>query len=78
MLYSDLRVDSPYNTYLHTGLPPTPIASPGLPSIEAALHPAQTDYLYYVARPDGSHIFSATLAEHDRARAQLRAGQANL
>ena len=72
VLYRDLRVDSPYNTYLHAGLPPTPIASPGMPSIEAALHPAKTAYLYYVARPDGSHIFSATLAEHDRARAQLR------
>ncbi|MBV9852453.1 MAG: endolytic transglycosylase MltG [Armatimonadetes bacterium] len=74
LLYSDLRVDSPYNTYQHAGLPPTPIASPGLPSIEAALHPARSDYLYYVARPDGSHVFSRTLAEHDRARAELRAG----
>ena len=51
LFYGDLRVNSPYNTYLHAGLPPTPIASPGLPSIEAALHPAQTDYLFYVARP---------------------------
>ena len=74
LYYSDLRVESPYNTYLHAGLPPTPIASPGLPSIEAALHPARTDYLYYVARPDGSHIFSATLAAHDRAVAAVRAG----
>ena len=69
LLYSDLRVNSPYNTYTHRGLPPTPIASPGLPSIQAALRPARSDYLFYVARPDGSHVFSATLAEHDRARA---------
>ena len=70
--YADLRVDSPYNSYTHAGLPPTPIANPGLPSIEAALHPAAADYLFYVARPDGSHIFSRTLAEHDRAIAELR------
>ena len=75
LYYADLRVDSPYNTYLYAGLPPTPIASPGLPSIEAALHPAATNYLYYVARPDGSHIFSATLAGHDRAIQTLHAGQ---
>ncbi|MDQ7842970.1 MAG: endolytic transglycosylase MltG, partial [Armatimonadota bacterium] len=56
--------DSPYNTYLHAGLPPGPIASPGLAAIEAALRPARTDYLFYVARPDGSHAFSRTLAEH--------------
>lgn len=71
--YVDLRVDSSYNSYTHAGLPPTPIANPGLPSIEAALHPAAVDYLFYVARPDGSHIFSRTLAEHDRAIADLRA-----
>lgn len=73
LFYADLRVDSPYNSYKHAGLPPTPICSPGLPSIEAALKPAKVDYLFYVARPDGSHIFSATLAEHDRAVAQMRA-----
>lgn len=73
LLFSDLRVDSPYNTYLHAGLPPTPICNPGLPSIEAALNPAKVDYLFYVGRPDGSHIFSRTLAEHDRAIARLRA-----
>ena len=73
LFYSDLRVDSPYNTYLHAGLPPTPIASPGLPSIEAVLHPARTNYLYYVAGPDGSHVFSATLAEHDQAISAVRA-----
>ena len=73
LLYADLRVDSPYNTYKYAGLPPTPICSPGLPSIEAALKPAPVNYLFYVAKPDGSHIFSATLAEHDRAVAQMRA-----
>jgi len=62
--YDDLKVNSPYNTYLHAGLPPGPIANPGLAAIQAALHPAQTDYLYYVARPDGSHAFSRTLTEH--------------
>src|SRR4029077_1960035 len=62
---SDLRIDSPYNTRLHTGLPPTPIANPGLASIEAAAHPARAPYLYYVAAPDGcgEHVFSTTYAE---------------
>ncbi|MGI4790840.1 MAG: endolytic transglycosylase MltG [Janthinobacterium lividum] len=72
LFYADLRVDSPYNTYLNAGLPPTPIASPGLPSIEAALHPAKVDYLYYVAGPGGKHVFSATLSQHDQAIARLR------
>jgi UPF0755 protein len=75
LLDADLNVDSPYNTYRHKGLPPTPIASPGLPSIRAALHPAATSSLFYVARPDGRHIFSATLAQHDRAVALVRAMQ---
>jgi UPF0755 protein len=72
LFLSDLRVISPYNTYLHAGLPPTPIANPGVPSIRAALRPARVDYLYYVAKPDGSHVFSKTLAEHDRAIAAIR------
>ena len=76
LFYADLRVESPYNTYLHAGLPPTPIACPGLPSIKAALHPASVDYLYYVAGPDGRHhIFSRTLAEQDAAIARVRALQ---
>ncbi len=60
------QVASPYNTYLHPGLPPGPIASPGLSSIQAVLHPAQHDYLYFVAAPDGSgrHIFARTFEEH--------------
>lgn len=56
-----------YNTYVHKGLPPGPICSPGLKSIEAALYPADVKYLYFVSRNDGSHHFSATLAEHNRA-----------
>ena len=62
--FDDLTVDSPYNTYRYPGLPPGPIANPGLPAIEAALNPASTDYLYYVAKPDGSHAFSRTFEEH--------------
>ncbi len=70
----DLKIDSPYNTYRHKGLPPGPIASPGLKSIIAALHPAKTSNLYFVSRQDGSHQFSATLNEHNRAvqKYQLR------
>ena len=63
----DLTSDTPYNTYTRTGLPPTPIALPGAASLQAAVHPAQSDALYFVASglPDGSHRFSASLAEHD-------------
>jgi UPF0755 protein len=59
-----LNADNPYNTYMRAGLPPTPIALPGLASIRAALHPDDNDYLYFVARGDGSSEFSSTLAEH--------------
>jgi UPF0755 protein len=62
----DLQVDSPYNTYVNGGLPPGPIANPGLASLEAVAHPAQTSYLYFVARQDGSHVFAETLEEHLR------------
>ncbi len=58
LLYRDLKVDSPYNTYLHAGLPPGPICNPGLECLKAALYPAQTDKLFYVARADGSHVFT--------------------
>lgn len=64
---ADLELDSPYNTYLHPGLPPTAIASPGRASIRAALQPKDGDFLFFVARGDGSHHFASTLAEHNRA-----------
>ena len=63
----DLLRDTPYNTYTRAGLPPTPIAMPGLNSVNAALHPAETDALYFVARGDGSSHFSSTLNAHNRA-----------
>ncbi|MGE5543331.1 MAG: endolytic transglycosylase MltG [Bacillota bacterium] len=66
----DLEVDSPYNTYRNTGLPPGPIASPGLTSISAALQPEEHDYYYYVATSDGHHVFSRTYAEHLKAKNQ--------
>lgn len=71
--FKDVAVDSPYNTYRHTGLPPGPIANPGLSSLLAALRPEKSDYLYYVARPDGSHIFTRTVAEHEAAKREVRA-----
>ncbi|HOD16845.1 MAG TPA: endolytic transglycosylase MltG [Spirochaetota bacterium] len=64
---SDLKSDSPYNTYRRRGLPPTPICSPGRDSILAAMYPKKTDFLYFVARNDGSHQFSKTLKEHNEA-----------
>jgi UPF0755 protein len=63
----DLLRESPYNTYRHGGLPPGPICNPGLDSIKAALWPAKTDYFYFVSKGDGTHVFSHTLYEHNRA-----------
>ena len=80
---SDLKLDTPYNTYLHAGLPPGPVANPGLPSLRAAMEPAHTDYLYFVAagaNPQGKSLFATTLEEHTRnvsgyRHAMKRAGQ---
>jgi UPF0755 protein len=65
--FRDLKKDTPYNTYLHKGLTPTPIALPGLDSIRAALHPADSKALFFVSRGDGTHYFSNTLEEHNKA-----------
>ena len=72
LYYKDLAIPSPYNTYLHPGLPPGPINSPGIASIHAALYPDSVPYLYFVAGMDGHHLFSRTLAEHARAVAMAR------
>lgn len=72
LYYKDLEIESPYNTYLHPGLPPGPINSPGLASIHAALYPATVPFLYFVAVPDGHHLFSRTLEEHEKAVATAR------
>jgi UPF0755 protein len=68
LTYDDLEIDSPYNTYRRQGLPPGPICNPGRKSLEAAIFPAQTNYLYFVSKGDGSHIFSRTLQEHNQAK----------
>jgi len=70
----DLQIDSPYNTYRVKGLPPGPIASPGRDALEAAVHPADVTYLYFVSRNDGTHAFASSLAEHNRnvAKWQIR------
>lgn len=75
LLYADIGsvAADPYNTYTHRGLPPGPIGSPGDSALDAALHPADVKYLYFVARPDGTDIFSTTLAQHNRAKAQVKA-----
>lgn len=73
LYFKDLKVDSPYNTYLHPGLPPTPIANPGWSSIEAALNPAPVGYLFYVARKNGTHVFATTFEEFKHIKAQLDA-----
>src|SRR5687768_247719 len=72
VLYKDLEIKSPYNTYIHKGLPPGPIASPGVASLAAAAHPANVPYLYFVATRDGHHEFRMTLNEHVNAIRQIR------
>lgn len=66
----DLQIESPYNTYMYPGLPPGPIASPGGPSLKAAVNPADVDYLFFVVADDGKHIFGRTLQEHNRNKAE--------
>ncbi len=73
VLYKDLEVKSPYNTYIHKGLPPGPIASPGVASLAAAAHPATVPYIYFVASRDGHHEFRVTLEQHVTAIRQVRA-----
>jgi hypothetical protein len=73
VLYKDLEVASPYNTYIHKGLPPGPVASPGVASLAAAANPANVPYLYFVASKDGHHEFRMTLDEHTTAIRQIRA-----
>ena len=68
LLNRDLRIKSPYNTYMYKGLPPGPINSPGAQSLHAALNPQTNDYLYFVAKGDGYHTFSRNEKEHERAK----------
>jgi UPF0755 protein len=71
LTYAQVQTPNPYNTYINVGLPPGPICSPASASLAASLNPAQTDYLYFVARYDETHVFSRTLAEHERAQTQI-------
>ena len=71
----DLKIDSPYNTYRFSGLPPGPIANPGLDSIKAALYPAPVNHICFVSKQDGSHMFSSNLAEHNRAVRKYQLGK---
>ena len=72
LIFKDLDDDSPYNTYRHFGLPPGPICNPGEDAIYAALYPDSTDYIYFVSRRDGTHIFSKTIQEHHKAIAMVK------
>lgn len=75
LFYKDYSYQSPYNTYRHRGLPPGPIMSPGAASLEAAVNPADVDYLYFVAKGDGSHLFTKTAAEHEAAKQKTKAAR---
>jgi UPF0755 protein len=72
LTWEQVETPSPYNTYINPGLPPTPIASPGQASLTATLAPEETDYLFFVARYDGTHVFSRTLDEHEAAKNSIR------
>jgi len=73
----DLKKHTPYNTYQNKGLPPTPINSPGLEAVKAALFPDSTDYYFFVADESGRHVFSRTNAEHNRAKNKIRSNNNN-
>lgn len=75
LTWDQVKTPSPYNTYQNVGLPPTPISSPGISSLEASLDPVDTEYLYFVARYDGTHVFSKTLAEHEAAQNSIHDGR---
>jgi UPF0755 protein len=77
LVLEDLETDSPYNTYKYQGLPPGPICNPGKASLLAALYPANVDYLYFVAKGDGTHVFSTTLEEHNRAKSKIKQAKKN-
>ena len=72
LTYKQVGTPAPHNTYVNAGLPPTPIASPGLASLKATLNPESTEYLFFVARYDGTHVFSKTLSEHVAATKRIR------
>ncbi len=72
LYYRDLKIKSPYNTYRNSGLPPAPISNPGLRAIQSTLHPQKTDYMFFVTRGDGGHIFSKTLSAHNKAKKNMR------
>jgi UPF0755 protein len=75
LTYADLEVDSPFNTYRYHGLPPGPISNPGRTALLAVLYPTETEYLYFVSRGDGTHIFSRTNREHERAKRRIKLAQ---
>jgi len=72
LTFAQVETPNPYNTYINAGLTPTPIASPGVASLEASLDPGPTEFLYFVARYDGTHVFSRTLADHESAQGRIR------
>ena len=72
LTYAEVQTDSPYNTYINPGLPPGPISNPGVESLKVSMDPPDTEFLYFVARYDGTHVFSRTLREHQRAQGQIR------
>ena len=72
LLYKDIEIDSPYNTYKYKGLPPGPINNPGLAAIRSALQPEETNYYYFVSNGEGRHIFSLNNTQHNQAKLQLK------